>query len=149
MKKVIGLILFALSFNLQAQDTTTVDFALDTIRFDSFFLQITYTYNLANKERDDVKTEDIYFNDTTSFNSYIDALKQRLTDLIAQKTQIGIEYQSISEQVTKIEALRDSVFRGMDIAITAIPFSADINTRNSNTCKMAGILHRRKKRKRR
>lgn len=114
------LFLFLLAFLAaqvgQAQDTTTVSFSLDTLRSDSFFLQITNTLKPQGEKRNRTFTEEVFFSDTLAFNGYIDALKQRLSDLSAQKAQIGLEYDAVNQQVTDIEGLRDSVFRGLSPA---------------------------------
>lgn len=113
----------------QAQDTTTVSFSLDTLRADSFFLQVTTTFIRQGEKRGRTQTEAFFFSDTLSFNGYIDALRQRLTDLAAQKAQISLEYESVSRQVMDIVILRDSVFRGVTGGFRsafAPPFGAEV-----------------------
>lgn len=110
-RTIFLLLLFA--FRLSAQDTRTIVFALDTLRIDSFFLVETSTYQASAAQRPIVTETPTYFTDTIAFNLYIEAKKQRLTDLENQKTQIGVEWLEVTDQVTDLENLRDSVFRGM------------------------------------
>jgi len=116
MNKYIFLLAFLAAQVGQAQDTTTVSFSLDTLRSDSFFLQVTNTLKPQGEKRGRTFTEEVFFSDTLAFNGYIDALKQRLSDLTAQKAQIGLEYNAVIQQVADIEGLRDSVFRGLSPA---------------------------------
>jgi hypothetical protein len=112
MKKITTFLFLFYSFCLSAQDTRTIEFALDTLRIDSFFLIETTTFQAANAQRPVVTETPVYFSDTTAFNNYIEAKGQRLVDLERQKDQIGVEWQEVAEQVLAMENLRDSVFRG-------------------------------------
>lgn len=112
MKFLTGLLFFLSSLAVSAQDVTDLTFALDTLSVDSFFLIETTTFQAANAQRPTVFERPIYFSDTTAFNLYILSKAQRLTDLENQKAQIGVEYNEVTAQLTELENLRDSVFRG-------------------------------------
>jgi hypothetical protein len=113
--KTLQLSFFLLLFVLKisAQDTTNLSFALDTLRVDSFFLLETTTFKANGAKRSETYERPVFFSDTIAFNLYIESRKQRLVDLEKQKDQIGVEYTQVSEQITALENLRDSVFRGM------------------------------------
>lgn len=71
-----------LPFVVNAQDTKGITYDMDSLRIDM------------------------------EFNLYILAKKQRLKYLEEQKAQIAIEYAEVTKQVSDLEILRDSVFRG-------------------------------------
>jgi len=96
-----------------AQDTKTIEFSFDTLRIDSFFLVETTTYQAQDAKRPTTYSTPFFFSDTTALNTYIEAKKQRLVDLEAAKNQIATEYTEVTDQVSDLEALRDSVFRGV------------------------------------
>lgn len=111
-----------------AQDSTSLTFALDTLRVDSFFLVETTTFKAQGAKRSETYERPVYFTDTTAFNLYIEAKKQRLVDLEAAKNQVATEYTEVSDQVTALETLRDSVFRGVTGAfIRQIQPAPDLN----------------------
>lgn len=112
MKKILLSVLLLASFFCQAQDTTTVAFVLDTLRSDSFFLQVSTTFKPQGQARGNTLTEDVFFSDTLSFNLYISAWAQKLADLEKQKNQFALTYNAVSDQVTYLTGLRDSIFRG-------------------------------------
>ena len=117
MKYITILLFVALAAAGAAQDTTSIVYELDTLRFagasrDSFFLKITATTKLASKKRPDVKIEEILFQDTSELTGYIRALRGRFADLELQKAQIDVEYNKTDRHVKDLEYLRDSVFTG-------------------------------------
>lgn len=113
MKHLTKFLFLFLAFNAGAQDITDVVFDLDTLSIDSFFLVESKTFTADGSARSETHETPVFFSDTMAFNLYIDARKQRLADLLKQRNQIATEYIEVDAQITDLETLRDSVFRGV------------------------------------